>query len=131
MAAHQPGHALFGFSACGTVDSLPDRGTRLTTVAGGGDLTGDGVPALEALLRYPSALDIDDAGSLYISDGLYGPRPEDFRVRKVTADGRITTVLRGRDTYGVAVDGPGKILYTLEFRDDCSGYCLKAYVLPG
>ncbi|MFC9699229.1 hypothetical protein ACFTWD_00815 [Streptomyces sp. NPDC056943] len=45
VAAHEPGHALFGFSACGTVDSLPDRGTRLTTVAGGGNLTGDGVPA--------------------------------------------------------------------------------------
>ncbi|MFF4443342.1 hypothetical protein [Streptomyces sp. NPDC001502] len=131
VAAHEPGQALFSFSACGTVDRLPDGGTRLTTVAGGGDLTGDLVPALEARLRYPCALDIDDDGSLYIADGLYGPRPEDFRVRKVTADGRITTVVRGRDAYGIAVDGPRKILYTLEFRDDCTAYCLKAYVLPG
>ncbi len=60
----------------------------ITTIAGNGeaDMMGDEGPALEASLNLPSDLALDDAGNLYISDR------SNNRVRKVDADGRITTV---------------------------------------
>ncbi len=45
---------------------------------------------------------------------LDGHWPEDSRVRKVTVNDLISTVARGSDMYAVAVDGPRKILCTLE-----------------
>jgi hypothetical protein len=47
---------------------------------------GDGGPASSALLYYPSAAVPDSGGNLYILDS------GNYRVRKVTADGRIATL---------------------------------------
>jgi uncharacterized protein (TIGR03437 family) len=47
---------------------------------------GDGGPASSALLYYPSAAVPDSGGNLYILDS------GNYRVRKVTADGRISTI---------------------------------------
>jgi len=67
----------------------------ITTVAGSGasylrpdygGYSGDGGPATDAYLNLPRGVAVDAAGNLYIADS------ENFRVRKVTADGIITTV---------------------------------------
>ena len=86
-------------------DSLANR-VRLvkdgivTTVAGTGEsgYAGDGGPGTAAALSWPSALELDDAGNLYIADTL------NHVVRKLGVDGTITTVA-GVGTRGVAGDG--------------------------
>jgi DNA-binding CsgD family transcriptional regulator/sugar lactone lactonase YvrE len=61
---------------------------RITTFAGTGAAGngGDGGPATQAQLNSPQGLAVDSAGSVYIADTLNN------RVRRVTADGTITTV---------------------------------------
>ena len=87
-----------------------DRGGNLTRVAGNGapGFAGDGGPALDALLSFPrsypelesdpwdfnellGALAVDRAGNLYIADAYNN------RVRKVGADGVISTVMGNGD----------------------------------
>jgi uncharacterized protein (TIGR03437 family) len=57
----------------------------ITTIAGGGNSTSDGVPATQAELGYPLDIVLDAAGNLYFPDS-------DNRIRKVSASGTITTV---------------------------------------
>jgi uncharacterized protein (TIGR03437 family) len=94
-------------------------GTIDTVVGMGLGFAGDGGPALNALLNTPSALALDSAGNLYISDQANG------RIRKVSTAGIITTVAGGETTLtgdggpainallsaprGVAVDGSGNL----------------------
>jgi sugar lactone lactonase YvrE len=61
---------------------------RITTVAGNGQagFSGDNGPAVQAQLNTPSGLALGPDGALYIADR------ENNRVRRVGADGRITTV---------------------------------------
>lgn len=70
----------------------------ITTVAGNGGsgYSGDDGPAPEAQLMSPGHLAVDKAGNLYIEDGP--------RVRKVSADGIITTVA-GNGSRGYSGDG--------------------------
>jgi hypothetical protein len=83
---------------------------RVSTVAGSGPVTddgaandlfgGDGGPAIRALLARPGALAIDGHGVLYVADQWNN------RVRKLTPDGRISTVA-GTGVRGSAGDaGP-------------------------
>lgn len=64
------------------------RNGTISTVAGSGaeGYSGDGGPATSAAINFPSAVAVDAAGNLYISDQL------NYRVRKVAADGTISTV---------------------------------------
>lgn len=59
----------------------------ITTVAGNGvsGYSADGVAATNAALQFPNALALDRSGNLFIGDWTY-------RIRKVGADGVITTV---------------------------------------
>ncbi|MGV9501018.1 NHL domain-containing protein [Streptomyces sp. NPDC003642] len=72
----------------------------ISTVAGTGAVGsgGDGGPAVSAQLNRPHGLALDAAGDLYISDG------ENHRIRKVSADGTISTVA-GTGAAGFAGDG--------------------------
>jgi hypothetical protein len=72
----------------------------ITTVAGTGraGLAGDGGPGVEALLNLPGGLAIDGADNLYIIDAL------NYRIRKLSRDGTITTVA-GSGERGPAGDG--------------------------
>jgi sugar lactone lactonase YvrE len=73
----------------------------ITTIAGGGnpaDGLGDGGPATQARLNGPSGLAVDPAGNLFIADN------RNFRVRKVSLDGTITTVA-GTGQAGSSGDG--------------------------
>jgi sugar lactone lactonase YvrE len=60
----------------------------ITTIAGDGaaGFSGDGGPAVDAQLNNPVSLALDPAGNVYIADNL------NHRVRKVTPDGKITTI---------------------------------------
>jgi sugar lactone lactonase YvrE len=76
-----------------------DRNGTITTVAGTGAVgsSGDGAAAVAATLNSPSHIAVDLAGNLYISDFGNG------RVRKVTADGVITTIA-GNGGMGVGAE---------------------------
>jgi hypothetical protein len=74
-------------------------GAVITTVAGGEDYNGDGIPASLAELNQPSAVTFDAAGDLFIAD------TGNYRVREVNhATGAITTVA-GNGSFGFAGDG--------------------------
>ena len=76
----------------------------ITTVAGSGEgnasfgYSGDGGPATNAMLNYPTGVAVDTAGNLFIAD-LFNSR-----IRKVTSDGIISTVA-GNGTAGESGDG--------------------------
>src|ERR1017187_7388867 len=93
----------------------------ITTVAGGGtqSFAGDGGPATAASLNYPFSIAVDTSGNLFFTDF------NNYRVRKVSANGVITTVA-GNGTpgysdytgpatsasfspHGVAVDASGNL----------------------
>ncbi|WP_274031869.1 NHL domain-containing protein [Streptomyces sp. MMBL 11-1] len=73
---------------------------KISTVAGTGvaGFTGDDGPAASAQLNRPYALAVDDADILHITDG------NNHRIRKVAADGTISTVA-GKGTAGFSGDG--------------------------
>ncbi len=81
----------------------------ITTVAGDGTIGfgGDGGPATAAALDLPQCVVVDDDGNLYLTD--YGNE----RVRKVTADGIITTVAGG-GAKGYGGDGGPALLATFD-----------------
>ncbi len=75
---------------------------RIHLVAGRDDTyrySGDGGPARQADLYWPTGLAADPLGNLYISDSLA------YRVRRVSPDGRIITIA-GNGTQG-SREGPG------------------------
>jgi sugar lactone lactonase YvrE len=73
-----------------------DSTGRITTIAGNGVLGygGDGGPAIQTSLSYPSDLSLDVLGNLYIAELGYN------RVRKVDRNGIITTVAGIGDIWG-------------------------------
>jgi hypothetical protein len=92
----------------------------IATVAGNGSMgySGDGMLATNASLDSPEAVTVDSSGNLFIAD------TGNARIRKVSADGIITTVAGGGNSgvvgneatntllelpVGVAVDAPGDL----------------------
>ncbi len=99
-----------------------DQDGIITTIAGTGaaGFSGDGGSAVNAQLNDPYTLVVDPTGNVYIAD------TRNHRVRKVTPDGKITTIAgTGQDFYsgdkdrateagmryprGLAVDGDGSL----------------------
>ncbi|HEV2068166.1 MAG TPA: SMP-30/gluconolactonase/LRE family protein, partial [Acidimicrobiales bacterium] len=68
-----------------------DPSGKITTVAGTGTrgFSGDGGPATSAQLASPWGLEFDSLGNLYVADNA------NRRIRKIDADGNITTVAGG------------------------------------
>lgn len=80
-----------------------DSGGHVTVIAGSGvqGYSGDGGPAINASLFFPTGITFDGVGNLYIADEINNV------VRKVDAAGTITTVV-GNGGFGFAGDGgPG------------------------
>ena len=77
-----------------------DPSGSTSTIAGTGDygFTGDGGPAVEALLHSPAALAVDSVGNIYVADSW------NHRVRKIDPSGIISTIA-GTGTRGFAGDG--------------------------
>jgi sugar lactone lactonase YvrE len=93
----------------------------ITTVAGTGEPgdAGDGGPATEALLDYPSGVAMDSKGNLFIAD------QDNDRIRKVDKDGTISTVAGTGSPSGTRLDSPVDVvvdrqdnLYVAEYDGD-------------
>jgi len=80
------GNVIFADTNNHVVSRLNADGT-ITVLAGNGiaGFSGEGGPARSASLRYPSDAVMDKAGNLYIYDS------ENYRIRRVTPDGVIST----------------------------------------
>jgi len=86
------------FKADGTISTVAGNGTA--------GYSGDGGPATSAQLSYPAAVALDGAGNLYIGDFL------NSCVRKVDANGMISTLATGFLIRGVAADSAGNVYYS-------------------
>ncbi len=99
---------------------MVSAGGIVTTVAGTGvyGYSADGGPATSARLSEPEGVAVDASGNLYIADTY------NYRIRKVTPGGTITT-LAGNGTYGISSDGIPAIGAALAFPEgvaaDASG----------
>lgn len=61
-----------------------DTNGMITTIAGQGTSSSDGIPAAGAAFGYPTGVAVDAAGNIYVADGT--------RIREITPAGMITTV---------------------------------------
>jgi uncharacterized protein (TIGR03437 family) len=88
------------------------RDGTITTIAGDGNygFSGDGGAATSASLSQPTGVAVDSAGNIYIADD------QNSRIRRISPDGTITTVVYGSiyAPQGVAVDSAGN-LYVADF----------------
>ncbi|MGZ8237201.1 MAG: PKD domain-containing protein, partial [Methylobacter sp.] len=102
LSAHHSYDAVHQILELGTGErrDATDLGHVISTVAGTGlaGYAGDGGPAVQAKLAFPRGIAIAPDGSLYIAD------PGNFRIRRVGADGTITTVA-GTSQEGYSGDG--------------------------
>ncbi|MGQ9779050.1 MAG: NHL domain-containing protein [Bacillota bacterium] len=99
---YDPGGRVVYFGD-GSRRSAESISSVMTTVAGtgGAGYSGDGGPAVQARLYYPTDIALGPDGSIYIAD------PGNNRIRRVTPDGIITTVA-GTGAAGYGGDGgPG------------------------
>ena len=98
-----------GSGALYVSDTLANRVRKITpdgvisAFAGNGAaaFAGDGGPAVQASLTYPSQLAFDSSGNLYIDD--YG----NARIRRIGADGVITTVAGSDNSNGFSAGDGG------------------------
>ena len=90
VAVHQDGTVYISDSGNGRIRRVAPDGT-ISTFAGGGDAEtlGDGGPATSASLKRPRGLDLAPDGTLYVAEAGRD------RVRRITPDGRISTVAGG------------------------------------
>lgn len=104
MLTGQPSTKTISVTANGgggiSVTAINPGVSSVTTLAGIGTrgFGGDGSPATEAALNYPNGLALGSDGSLYISDN------NNFRIRRIGPDGKISTYA-GNGQYGSAGDG--------------------------
>jgi uncharacterized protein (TIGR03437 family) len=97
IALDSAGNLYIADQANGRVRKVDSTG-NITTIAGGGTSTADGVLATAELLNAPSAVMVDSVGNLYIAE--FGGD----RIRMVTLDGNIHTIA-GNGLQGFAGDG--------------------------
>lgn len=93
---------LFGLAGATAIDIVkPAFAADVTTIAGngvGGGFSGDGGPAIAALLREPHGMAVAADGTVYIADS------SNFRVRRISTSGVIDTVA-GNGAFGDEGDG--------------------------
>ncbi|HEY3128886.1 MAG TPA: hypothetical protein VGL91_05470 [Acidobacteriota bacterium] len=91
----------------------PEGASKVVAGTGVGGFSGDGGPATSAQLSGPKAVIVDAAGNLYIADS------GNNRIREVSADGRINTLVVVEtppfsDTiHALALDGSGNLYFAI------------------
>jgi len=95
VALDAAGNALFTDALNRRVRRIAPNGV-ITAFAGTGELgsSGDGGPATAATFNRPNGIAIDRAGNVYIGDEL------NHRIRKVTPDGRISSIAGTGEGFG-------------------------------
>ena len=89
----------------GMITTVAGNGAGVAGVPMGGVPIGDGGPATEAGLLWPTSVAVDRAGNLFIAD------PGNGRIRKVSPDGVITTVSASLSApAGLALNPAGNLL---------------------
>ena len=88
-------------SGCGIITTIAGNGYGAggATSGGSGGFTGDGGQATAAEINYPEQMAIDKYGNLYIADQI------NYRIRKVSTSGIITTIAGTGGRSGVWGDG--------------------------
>ena len=109
VAVDGAGNVYVTDSGNNRIRKVDSTGT-ITTTAGTGEygFSGDGGPAVQAALSYPSGVAVDGAGNLYIAD------TGNYRIRKVDATGTITTIA-GTGEYGFSGDGGPAVQAALDY----------------
>jgi uncharacterized protein (TIGR03437 family) len=106
LAWDSTGGLLIADSGNHRIRRLSSDGTIATVAGTVAGFSGDGGPATSAALKGPNAVQVDQAGNLYISDA------GNYRIRRVGADGVISTVA-GNGSSGYNGDGSPATAYTL------------------
>jgi sugar lactone lactonase YvrE len=109
VAADAAGNVYYAEPTVGRVRRIDTQG-MVSTVAGtysfGPAFGGDGGKATSASMTFPKSLAVDGSGNLYIAD------TGNKRIRKVTADGIISSIADSIDDItGLAVDGSGNVFF--------------------
>jgi sugar lactone lactonase YvrE len=93
VAVDKVGNVYIADTSTQRIRKVDTSGT-ITTVAGNGTegFSGDGGPAVQARLNFPTGVTVDRAGNLFITD------QSNNRIRKVSTAGVITTVAGNGDT---------------------------------
>lgn len=99
------------FSDCGKVWEIDGNGLLSLAAGAGYGFGGDGGPAVDALLKSPSAVAADDRGNMYIAD------IGNYRIRKVDPAGIIFTVA-GNGGTGTTGDGGPAVAAGLGYIQD-------------
>jgi uncharacterized protein (TIGR03437 family) len=119
VAADNAGNIFIADSSNHRVRKVSPSGI-ITTVAGNGapGYSGDGGPATDARLHYPSGVAVDGTGNVFIADS------SNHRIRLVSPNGIIITVA-GNGTPGYSGDGgsatSAQLLYPSGVAADASG----------
>jgi RHS repeat-associated protein len=110
VAVDTSGNIYISDVAYSVVREITASTSIITTVAGGGTFSGDGILATEAALDAPAGISLDSSGNIYINDG------DNSRVRKVMANSGIIMTIDGDGSEGYSGDGGPAIdaeLYSL------------------
>lgn len=99
LAFDSAGNLLIAETWAGRVRKVERSTGLIRTVAGGGELTGDGVPATSARLQSPLGICLDSAGNLFVADA------DVNRVRKVDAGTGLVSTVAGTGAEGYSGDG--------------------------
>jgi trimeric autotransporter adhesin len=102
MALDKDGNLYFADLASSRVRKIATDGIISTIAGGKNGFSGDGGPATAAQLNRPYSVAVDGSGNIYIADTY------NYRIRKISADGTITTAA-GTGTRGhTGDDGPAQ-----------------------